>query len=160
MPANMMSAPVGSSFTVSGSSIATVSAGPTPGSTPTAVPSVTPMNPHSRLSGFSATSKPESSALKVSTSDSRAAEQRREPARGQIHVEEFHEEQEHHQGNGAAEREIACDARAAETARDAREQQGAGDHEAGVADQCHVRAEACSHPNESRRVEGVIAALG
>ncbi len=49
MPANMISAPVGSSFTVNGSSIATVSAGPTPGSTPIAVPSVTPTKPHSRF---------------------------------------------------------------------------------------------------------------
>ena len=66
MPANMISAPVGSSFTVSGSSIATVSAGPTPGSTPIAVPSVTPMKPHSRLFGASATPKPVKSALRVS----------------------------------------------------------------------------------------------
>ena len=58
-----MSAPVGSSFTVSGSSIATVSAGPTPGSTPTNVPSVTPMKPHIRFIGCSATPNPASSAF-------------------------------------------------------------------------------------------------
>jgi hypothetical protein len=66
MPANMISAPVGSSLTVSGMSIATVRAGPTPGSTPINVPSITPMNPHKRLSGVSATLKPWRSELKVS----------------------------------------------------------------------------------------------
>ena len=45
----MISAPVGSSFAVAGSSRAMVSAGPTPGSTPMAVPSVTPTNPHIRF---------------------------------------------------------------------------------------------------------------
>ena len=62
----MMSAPVGSSLTVSGSSIATVSAGPTPGSTPTKVPSVTPMKPHIRFIGCSATPKPAIRALSAS----------------------------------------------------------------------------------------------
>jgi hypothetical protein len=66
MPANMMSAPVGSSRTVSGSSIATVRAGPTPGSTPTKVPSVTPMNPHIRFIGCSATPNPAIRALNAS----------------------------------------------------------------------------------------------
>ena len=49
MPANMISAPVGSTFAVAGSSSAMVSAGPTPGSTPMAVPSVTPTKPHIRF---------------------------------------------------------------------------------------------------------------
>ena len=42
MPANMMKAAVGSSVYVTGSNNATVIAGPMPGSTPTAVPRVTP----------------------------------------------------------------------------------------------------------------------
>ena len=63
----MMSAPVGSSFAVAGKSNAMVSAGPTPGSTPTAVPRVTPSNPHLRLVSVSATAKPDIRALKVST---------------------------------------------------------------------------------------------
>ena len=46
-----MSALAGSSRNVIGSSSATVSAGPMPGSTPTAVPIVTPTNAHSRLPG-------------------------------------------------------------------------------------------------------------
>ena len=43
MPANMINAPVGSIFEVTGRSNATVNAGPIPGRTPIAVPSVTPM---------------------------------------------------------------------------------------------------------------------
>src|SRR3954462_1583023 len=70
MPANMMSAPVGSRLVVAGSSNATVSAGPTPGSTPTSVPRVTPMNPSSRFCRLNATVKPDINALKVSMSES------------------------------------------------------------------------------------------
>src|SRR3954465_15178687 len=52
MPANMMKAPVGSSkLNVIGSSSAIVSAGPIPGSTPTNVPSSTPMAANARFSG-------------------------------------------------------------------------------------------------------------
>ena len=66
MPANMISAPVGSRLAVAGSSNAMVSAGPTPGKTPTAVPSVTPRNPHSRFFGVRATPKPVINASKIS----------------------------------------------------------------------------------------------
>jgi hypothetical protein len=43
-----------------------VSAGPIPGSTPTAVPTVTPRAAQSRLTGVSATAKPWPSATSVS----------------------------------------------------------------------------------------------
>src|SRR5919106_5888592 len=66
MPANMMKAAVGSRLKVTGSSRATVSAGPIPGSTPTAVPRVTPTIAHNRLKGVSATAKPLASAPRVS----------------------------------------------------------------------------------------------
>ena len=66
MPANMMKAEVGSSCTVTGSSSATVSAGPMPGSTPMAVPTVTPSADQNRLHGVSATAKPWPSAASVS----------------------------------------------------------------------------------------------
>src|SRR5262245_14186082 len=50
MPANRMNAPTGSlKLNVIGSSSATVSAGPMPGSTPTSVPSVTPAAASSRF---------------------------------------------------------------------------------------------------------------
>ena len=52
MPANRMNAPTGSlKLNVIGSSSATVSAGPMPGSTPTSVPSVTPAAASSRFCG-------------------------------------------------------------------------------------------------------------
>ena len=43
-----MNALTGSRLKVTGSKMATVMAGPMPGSTPTAVPSVTPTNDHAR----------------------------------------------------------------------------------------------------------------
>ncbi len=58
MPANRISAPVGSRVNVIGSSSATVSAGPMPGSTPTSVPIVTPIRARSRLVGVSASPNP------------------------------------------------------------------------------------------------------
>src|SRR5262245_9804283 len=132
MPANMMSAPVGSSFTVSGRSIATVSAGPTPGSTPTKVPSVTPMKPHRRFIGCSATPKPCNRAFKASTCVSlypRSAQERREPARRQVHVQQLHEEEENAKRQQEADAEVPRHAPAAEAARHAREERGGGDHE-------------------------------
>ena len=54
----MISEPAGSSLKVTGSSSATVSAGPMPGSTPTAVPSSTPISAYSRLIGWVATARP------------------------------------------------------------------------------------------------------
>ena len=66
MPANMMNALVGSSVNVAGSNSATVKAGPMPGSTPTAVPSVTPANAHARCGNVSALANPWLSACSVS----------------------------------------------------------------------------------------------
>ena len=54
----MMIEPPGSSLKVIGSSSATVSAGPMPGSTPTAVPSSTPMSANSRFIGWMAMVRP------------------------------------------------------------------------------------------------------
>src|SRR4029453_16915043 len=62
----MINAPVGSSLIVSGISMATVKAGPTPGRTPMNVPSIVPMNPQSRFNGVNAMLKPCSNDTKVS----------------------------------------------------------------------------------------------
>ena len=62
----MMKAAVGSRLKVTGSKSATVSAGPIPGSTPTAVPSETPTSAQNRLNGVIATAKPWPSAASVS----------------------------------------------------------------------------------------------
>src|SRR3712207_1623783 len=93
----MMRALAGSSLKVTGSSSATVSAGPMPGSTPTAVPMVTPTKAHSRLAGVSASPKPCSSEPSWSTS---------EPPRsdGQSQPDQFVEDQEDHPGQGPAVR--------------------------------------------------------
>ena len=58
MQESMMIAEVGGMEKVSGSRIAMPFAPPRPGSTPTMMPSVTPMNIRSRLNGVSATAKP------------------------------------------------------------------------------------------------------
>src|SRR5512134_2616196 len=145
MPANMMSAPVGSSFTVSGSSIATVSAGPTPGSTPTSVPQVTPIRPHIRFIGCSATPNPEASAFSVSIVAfslgfflyAGAAQDRREPSRRQVNVQRLDEKKEDREREHRADREIAHNAPAAETARDTGKEHDRGDHEPSRADQRH-----------------------
>src|SRR5574341_1309302 len=159
MPANMMSAPVGSSLVVSGSSIATVSAGPTPGSTPMNVPSVTPMKHHSRFAGAAATANPERSALIASMAlDPRPAQDRLEPARRQADVQELGEEKEHREREHQADGEVARDAAAAEAARHSGEEQRARDDEPGEADERHLDHQAGADPAECARVERMFAA--
>src|ERR671935_1628459 len=68
MPANRMNAAVDSALKVIGSSKAMVSAGPSPGRTPIAVPSVVPRRHHRRFIGVSATAKPLRSCEKASMS--------------------------------------------------------------------------------------------
>src|SRR5687768_1562850 len=153
MPANMISAPVGSSLTVSGSSIATVSAGPTPGSTPTNVPSVTPMKPHIRFIGCSATPKPVIRAFRASMSDAGCAEDRREPAGRQDDVQEPYEEEVNRQRQHQADRYVAHPSSASEAARHAGEQGGACNHEAGPADEQHVDDEPGADPEKRAGLE-------
>src|SRR5262245_53880137 len=76
MPANRMKAAVGSTLKVIGKSSAMVSAGPRPGSTPIAVPSVVPSRHHSRLVGVSATAKPFASCESVSMARSAPRQER------------------------------------------------------------------------------------
>src|SRR5690349_20352959 len=66
MPANMLMEPAGSSLKVIGRSRATVSAGPMPGRTPTAVPRRTPMSAKSRFIGWMATVSPCAREMKES----------------------------------------------------------------------------------------------
>jgi len=54
----MIRAATGGSVKVMGSSMAMVATGPSPGSTPTSVPSRTPIRQNSRFSGERATPKP------------------------------------------------------------------------------------------------------
>src|SRR5262245_769 len=63
----MMNALIGSRLKVTGSSTATVSAGPMPGSTPIAVPSVVPTSAHPRLCSANAPANPLRKASRVSS---------------------------------------------------------------------------------------------
>src|SRR5215213_5528935 len=69
MPANMMNALAGSRANVTGSSNATVIAGPRPGSTPTAVPSSTPTSAYNRFIGVAAVLNPSRSEDQTSISE-------------------------------------------------------------------------------------------
>src|SRR5688572_12444553 len=97
MPAKMIRAAVGSSVYVNGSSNATVIAGPMPGSTPTAVPSVTPSSAYSRYSGCAAVAKPSSSMVMLSIEERHPFEdpggQRQAQAVREHHL---HEQCQHH----------------------------------------------------------------
>jgi hypothetical protein len=66
MPAKKIIDAVASTWPVMGSSMATVTAGPRPGSTPMAVPSAQPMNAHIRLTGVPAVMKPPSKLFQMS----------------------------------------------------------------------------------------------
>src|SRR5260221_1174089 len=66
MPASMISAEIGGTLKVTGSSIAMVATGPMPGSTPISVPSTQPIRQNNRLSGVIATPKPITRLLKIS----------------------------------------------------------------------------------------------
>src|SRR3954470_6312588 len=77
MPASMIMAPVGSSFIVSGSSIAIVAGGPSPGSTPITVPSTTPITHIMRFCAVSATWNPCSRPPRISTLEEHAARKRK-----------------------------------------------------------------------------------
>src|SRR6188768_3316376 len=122
MPANMMSAPVGSRLAVAGSSSAIVRAGPTPGITPIAVPKVTPTNPHIRLIGVSATAKPAINASKVPMSGSEWAGRQAQAERpGEQEVGRYHQRQ--------PDCKVAHGALASESARDQHEHQDRRDDE-------------------------------
>src|SRR5205085_8247109 len=69
MPAKKIIEAVMSTFAVMGSSMAPATAGPMPGSTPTAVPSTQPTKAHSRLTGLIAVAKPCRREAKMSMSD-------------------------------------------------------------------------------------------
>src|SRR6185312_5614227 len=69
MPEKKIIEAVTSTLAVIGSRIATATAGPMPGSTPTAVPSAQPTRHHSRLTGVMAAAKPLMRALKISMSE-------------------------------------------------------------------------------------------
>src|SRR5690554_5738680 len=86
MPASMINAVVGSSPKVMGNSSAMVASGPSPGITPTAVPSRTPTKQYKRLWRLRAVISPSSRLASMSASEN-PAENRH------LHSEEHHENQ-------------------------------------------------------------------
>src|SRR5690348_4472369 len=94
----MMIAPVGFMWNVSGSSIATVAGGPSPGSTPTTVPRNTPTKHHSRFPGSSATPKPWASPERISTLEPDEAGGQRHAQREREHEIEAERARDRHGG--------------------------------------------------------------
>src|SRR6478752_3854472 len=105
-----------------GSSSATVIAGPMPGSTPTAVPSSTPMQAYSRFIGVAAVAKPSSSQLKLSISENPVQDacRQRDPEPGVERIEAAHRQHR-------ADHDVEDVVLAAQYRRGASEQQGARD---------------------------------
>src|SRR6185369_8299005 len=95
MPAKKIIEDVTSTLAVMGSNMATATAGPMPGNTPTAVPSTQPTKAHSKFAGVIAVTKPCRSALRISISEPPRAGQTR-----QVDAEELSEGPIDRRGNG------------------------------------------------------------
>src|SRR5215510_4906987 len=173
MPANRMKAAVGSTLKVIGSNSAMVSAGPSPGSTPIAVPSVVPTRHHIRFIGVTATAKPLSSWEKASMARTflrtlrtlpeaeDALDRALDDAGADIDAEGLCEAEIGDQREGRADRRVAQDRLRAEAARHADEQDDRCDGEAGGADEQDVEHEAGRDPQQRNAVGGdVLLFLG
>src|SRR5262245_49889387 len=133
-----MKAAVGSTLKVIGSRSAMVSAGPSPGSTPMAVPSVVPTRHHSRFIGVNATAKPLSSCEKASMSAAlpqpQPAEHPFDPVLDQsgadIDAERLGEAKIGDQRECRCDQRIAPERAGAEAPRHAHEQDDRGEREA------------------------------
>src|SRR3981081_4526187 len=150
MPAKRMKAAVGSTLKVIGKRSAMVSAGPSPGRTPIAVPSVVPTRHHRRLIGVSATAKPLRSCEKVSMSAALAAYHSFDCVLDQpgsnIDAERLGEADIGDEGEGCSDQGIAHDCLGAEPARHADEQDHRCDGEPGRGDQKNIEDEPGDHP--------------
>src|SRR5262245_12247377 len=150
MPAKRMKAAVGSTLNVIGNSSAMVSAGPSPGRTPIAVPNVVPTRHHRRLIGVSTTAKPLRSCGKASISAALDAEHPLDGAleragadidaqrRGET---ELGDESERRADQGGAAYRVRSEA-----ARHAHEHNDRSDGESGRADQHNIEHEPGDDP--------------
>src|SRR5262249_41973635 len=156
MPAKRMNAAVGSTLKVIGKSSAMVSAGPRPGRTPIAVPSVVPTRHHTRFIGVSATEKPLRSCEKASTSAAlhadHAFDRALEPAGTDIDAERGGEAEIGDEGESRADQGVAHDRIGAEAARHADEQDDRSDGEPRRADQEDVEHEPANDPEQRRSI--------
>src|SRR5262245_2153266 len=157
MPANKMKAEVGSTLNVMGKRSAMVSAGPSPGNTPIAVPSVVPTRHHSRFCGVSATAKPFASWDRTSISAPRlepeqAVERVLEDAGADVDAQRLGKAEIGDKRKRCTDPGIAQDRLRAEAARDADEQHDGRNREAGIADQQDVERETSDDPKQGRPV--------
>src|SRR5688572_4663509 len=129
MPPNMMNALIGSSEKVTGRSTATVSAGPMPGNTPTAVPSVTPTNAQSRCVSVSALANPSRRDWRVSVKVRPTSQPARQDARRQLQLQHAREQQERSYRDTGGVEGIAARVRFVERPRHEPEQDGGRDDE-------------------------------
>src|SRR5262245_40912645 len=161
MPANRMKTEVASTWKVIGKRSAMVRAGPKPGSTPIAVPSVVPTRHQSRFLRVSATVKPFTSC--ESASMSRPHEQRADaidypaehkvddilaPAAADIAAESRDKPVIGDQREGGADQGVTHNGGRAEAARHAHEQGDGRDREAEVTDEQDVEREAGDDPEQ------------
>src|SRR5688572_3633451 len=150
MPANMMNALVGSRLKVTGRSTATVSAGPMPGSTPTAVPRVTPTRAHPRCGSVSAPANPSLSAARISSIG--GSDQAGEHAGGELQVEDAAEQEEGGDGDGDGKERVAHGVARVEGARDTPEERDGGDDEAAGLGEEQIEDDAGSDEGEGAPV--------
>ena len=157
----MISAPVGSSLIVSGISIATVSAGPTPGSTPMKVPSVTPRNPQRRLSGVSAMLKPCSNEPKVSAIGAQMpappSSGWSQPA-GKLTFKNLTKKRKTARPRTRPMAKSRTSLPLPKPRATQSKQRRLGEHEAGGVDQKNLRDQSGAHPDKGARLEGMLAA--
>src|SRR5260221_9225312 len=156
MPAKRMNAAVGSTLKVIGKSSAMVTAGPRPGRTAIAVPSVVPTRHHRRFIGVSATAKPLRSCEKASISATLHADQPfdrgLEQAGTDIDAECRGEAEVGDQRESRADQGIADDRLAAEAAGHADEQNDRSDRESHRPEQENVEHETAKDPDQGRSI--------
>src|SRR6266511_3240022 len=156
MPAKRMNAAVGSTLKVIGNSKAMVSAGPSPGRTPIAVPKVVPTRHHRRFIGVSATAKPLRSCWKASMSAALHPDHpfygALDQTRTDIDAERQGETEIGDECKSCADQGIAHDPVGSKPARDAHEQNDRSDGKPDRADQDDVEHEPGSDPEQGRSI--------
>src|SRR6266576_4321137 len=139
MPAKRMNAAVDSTLKVIGNSKAIVSAGPSPGRTPIAVPNVVPTRHHRRFIGVSATAKPlrssETTSISAALHPDQALDRGLDQTRTDIHAERHGEAAIGDERKNRADQSIAHGVLGSESARHADEENGGSDGEPRRADQ-------------------------
>src|SRR4029453_8807318 len=156
MPAKRMKAEVGSTLKVIGRRSAMVSAGPSPGRTPIAVPSVVPTRHHTRLIGVSATAKPlrswEKASMSAALDAEHALDRGLDQAGADIDAERLGEADIGNERESRADQGVAHDRLRSEAARHADEQKDRRDCEPCRPDQKHVEHEAGDDPEQRRSI--------